>query len=59
MQFLYDHMYGLIDLSFWGYVIISLVMLQVTVTGVTLYLHRDQAHRGVDLHPVLRHFFRT
>ncbi len=58
MQFLYDHMYGLIDLSFWGYVIISLVMLQVTVTGVTLYLHRDQAHRGVDLHPVLRHFFR-
>ncbi|PLX56947.1 MAG: acyl-CoA desaturase [Chromatiales bacterium] len=51
-------MYGLIDLSFWGYVIISLVMLQVTVTGVTLYFHRDQAHRGVDLHPVLRHFFR-
>lgn len=58
MQFLYDHMYGLIDLSFWGYVMISLVMLQVTVTGVTLYFHRDQAHRGVDLHPVLRHFFR-
>ncbi len=58
MQFLYDHMYGLIDLGFWGYVIISLVMLQVTVTGVTLYFHRDQAHRGVDLHPVLRHFFR-
>ena len=58
MQFLYDHMYGLIDLSFWGYVIISLVLLQVTVTAVTLYFHRDQAHRGVDLHPVLRHFFR-
>lgn len=58
MQFLYDHMYGLIDLSFWSYVLISLVMLQVTVTGVTLYFHRDQAHRGVDLHPVLRHFFR-
>ncbi len=58
MQFLYDHMYGLIDLSFWGYVLVSLVMLQVTVTGVTLYFHRDQAHRGVDLHPVLRHFFR-
>jgi stearoyl-CoA desaturase (delta-9 desaturase) len=58
MQFLFDHMYGLVDLSFWGYVIVSLVMLQVTVTGVTLYFHRDQAHRGVDLHPVLRHFFR-
>ncbi len=58
MQFIHDHMYGLIDLSFWGYVIISLVMLQVTITGVTLYFHRDQAHRGVDLHPVLRHFFR-
>jgi stearoyl-CoA desaturase (delta-9 desaturase) len=35
-----------------------LVMLQITMMAVTLYLHRDQAHRAIDLHPVLRHFFR-
>ncbi|NNF52355.1 MAG: acyl-CoA desaturase [Gammaproteobacteria bacterium] len=33
-------------------------MVQFTIMGVTLYLHRDQAHRGLDLHPVLRHIFR-
>jgi stearoyl-CoA desaturase (delta-9 desaturase) len=26
--------------------------------GVTLYLHRDAAHRSLDLHPALRHIFR-
>jgi stearoyl-CoA desaturase (delta-9 desaturase) len=26
--------------------------------GVTLYLHRDQAHGGLRLHPAMRHFFR-
>jgi stearoyl-CoA desaturase (delta-9 desaturase) len=51
-------MYGLLNLSAWGYVIVTLVMLQITMMAVTLYLHRDQAHRAIDLHPVLRHFFR-
>ena len=51
-------MYGVLDLSAWGYVIVTLVMLQITMMAVTLYLHRDQAHRAIDLHPVLRHFFR-
>ncbi len=53
-----DHMYGVLNLSAWGYVIVTLVMLQITMMAVTLYLHRDQAHRAIDLHPVLRHFFR-
>ncbi len=51
-------MYGALNLSAWGYVIVTLVMLQITMMAVTLYLHRDQAHRAIDLHPVLRHFFR-
>ena len=51
-------MYGVLNLSAWGYVIVTLVMLQITMMAVTLYLHRDQAHRAIDLHPVLRHFFR-
>ncbi len=53
-----DYMYGVLNLSAWGYVIVTLVMLQITMMAVTLYLHRDQAHRAIDLHPVLRHFFR-
>ncbi len=35
-----------------------LIVVQVTILSVTLYLHRSQAHRGVDFHPALAHFFR-
>ena len=52
------YLFGLWDLSLWGYVIVTFVMVQVSMMAVTLYLHRDQAHRSIDLHPVLRHFFR-
>lgn len=51
-------LYGLLNLSFWGYVIITLVMTHITVMAVTLYLHRCQTHRGLDLHPIISHFFR-
>ncbi len=34
------------------------IVTQLTIFSVTLYLHRSQAHRGVDFHPVLAHFFR-
>ena len=53
-----EYFYGLLDLSFWGYVAATFIMVQITMAAVTLYLHRDQAHRSIDLHPVLRHFFR-
>ncbi|MEO7386269.1 MAG: fatty acid desaturase [Gammaproteobacteria bacterium] len=49
---------GILNLSGWGKVIVTLVMLQVSMMATTLYLHRDQAHRAIDLHPALRHFFR-
>ena len=58
MDLLLDHAYGLLNLSFWGYVLAGFVMVQITMMAVTLYLHRDQAHRSLDLHPALRHFFR-
>ncbi|MGD8574285.1 MAG: fatty acid desaturase [Gammaproteobacteria bacterium] len=50
--------YGLLDLPLWGYFLLTAVMVHVTVMGVTLYLHRDQTHRGLDLHPAIRNFFR-
>lgn len=57
-EFLLQHHRGLLGLSAWGYVLASLLMVQVTVFAVTLYLHRDAAHRAVDLHPAIRHFCR-
>ena len=53
-----EHLYGLLDLSFWGYVLTTFILFQITMLSVTVYLHRDQAHRALDLHPALRHFFR-
>ncbi len=50
--------YGLFELSFWGYAAVTFLTIQVMFLGVTLYLHRDQAHGGLILHPALRHFFR-
>lgn len=53
-----DYLYGILGLSFWGYVLATFLMIEMTIMGVTLYLHRDQCHRGLELHPALRHFFR-
>jgi stearoyl-CoA desaturase (delta-9 desaturase) len=50
--------FGLIDLPWWGYIFITLVFTHFTIAGVTIYLHRCQAHRGLVLHPVISHFFR-
>ncbi len=49
---------GLTQASWWEVAIFTLVVTHITIAGVTLYLHRSQAHRGVDLHPVVSHFFR-
>ncbi len=58
MEFIYAHYNGLTNLGFWGYVIVTLLFMHVTMMCVTLYYHRDQAHRSVDLHPLVRHFCR-
>ncbi len=50
--------YGFVELPFWGYALVTFATIQSMFLGVTLYLHRDQAHGGLVLHPVLRHFFR-
>jgi stearoyl-CoA desaturase (delta-9 desaturase) len=36
----------------------TLIMTHITIVSVTLYLHRGQAHRGIEFHPVLSHFMR-
>ncbi len=49
---------GLLQLSWWQIILVTLVLTHITILGVTIFLHRSQAHRGLDLHPALAHFFR-
>jgi stearoyl-CoA desaturase (delta-9 desaturase) len=49
---------GLLDLPVWALVCIALALTHVTIASVTIFLHRCQAHRALELHPVASHFFR-
>ena len=50
---------GVLDLPWWGYILVTLIMVQITIAAVTLYLHRCQAHLGLKMHPLLAQFFRA
>lgn len=49
---------GLLDLPWWGGVLVTLALTHVTIAAVTIFLHRHQAHRALALHPAAGHFFR-
>ena len=49
---------GLLDLPWWGYVLATLALTHATIGSVTIYLHRNQAHRALELHPIASHAFR-
>ncbi len=49
---------GFIDLSWWGYIVVALVFTHITIASVTIFLHRHQAHRALELHAIPSHFFR-
>jgi stearoyl-CoA desaturase (delta-9 desaturase) len=51
-------LHGILDVSLWQAVVITLALTHVTIAAVTIYLHRAQAHRALDLHPLAAHFFR-
>ncbi|WP_329741743.1 acyl-CoA desaturase [Dyella sp. A6] len=50
--------HGVVHASWVGLLVYVLVVTQLTIFTVTLYLHRCQTHRGVDLHAIPSHFFR-
>jgi stearoyl-CoA desaturase (delta-9 desaturase) len=50
---------GVLDLSWWQVVLATLFLTHITIAAVTIFLHRSQAHRALDLHPVVSHFFRV
>jgi len=58
LNFLADNIHGLLGLSLGALALVVFALIQVSMMAVTLYLHRDQAHRSIDLHPWLRQFFR-
>ena len=49
---------GLWNPGVWMVILTTLIITHITIISVTVYLHRHSAHRAVDLHPVLQHFFR-
>ncbi len=49
---------GLVDATWWQVVLVTLALTHVTIASVTIFLHRSQAHRALDLHPIPSHFFR-
>ncbi|BDC43775.1 aminotransferase [Paraburkholderia terrae] len=50
--------HGLLSLTWWQILLTTLLLTHVTIVSVTVYLHRCQAHRALELHPVASHFFR-
>ncbi len=53
-----SYFYGALGWSWTAMAIYLLVVTHITIVSVTLFLHRCQAHRALDLHPILSHFFR-
>src|SRR5256884_1065874 len=49
---------GWFDLPWWGLILTALALTHVTIAAVTIFLHRCQAHRALELHPLISHFFR-
>ncbi|MES2977328.1 MAG: fatty acid desaturase [Pseudomonadota bacterium] len=50
--------HGLWNITWWQIVLFALALTHVTMISVTVFLHRHQAHRSLDLHPIASHFFR-
>ena len=50
--------HGLLDASWWQIVAFTLVVTHITIASVTIFLHRAQAHRSLELHAIPSHFFR-
>jgi stearoyl-CoA desaturase (Delta-9 desaturase) len=50
--------HGLLQAAWWQILLFTLVTTHITIVAVTVFLHRSQAHRALDLHPGVQHFFR-
>jgi stearoyl-CoA desaturase (Delta-9 desaturase) len=51
-------LYGLTPLPWWGCVLVTFLLIELLFLAITVFLHREQAHDALELHPALRHVFR-
>ena len=49
---------GYLNWAWWQILVFTLVVTHITIAAVTIFLHRCQAHRALELHPIVSHFFR-
>jgi stearoyl-CoA desaturase (delta-9 desaturase) len=49
---------GYLNWSWWQILLITLLLTHITIASVTIFLHRCQAHRALELHAIPSHFFR-
>ena len=54
----FDLFEGALNLPWWGLILVGLGLTHITIASVTIFLHRHQAHRALELHPLPSHFFR-
>jgi stearoyl-CoA desaturase (delta-9 desaturase) len=50
--------HGLLRASWWQVLVFALLATHGTIASVTIFLHRAQAHRALQLHPLVAHVFR-
>jgi len=50
--------HGYLDWAWWQVLVFTLLATHITIASVTIFLHRCQAHRALELHPIMSHFFR-
>lgn len=58
MHSIFYGLLGVLQMPWWGNVVYLLVCLHITNMTITIFLHRMQAHRALDLHPIISHFCR-
>jgi stearoyl-CoA desaturase (delta-9 desaturase) len=51
--------HGLLSATWWQVLLYTLVTTHITISAVTIFLHRAQAHRALELHAIPSHFFRA
>ena len=49
---------GFIELPWYGYLAVALILTHITIAAVTIYLHRYSAHKSLELNFAIKHFFR-
>ncbi|MBP7132479.1 MAG: fatty acid desaturase [Aquabacterium sp.] len=49
---------GWTSASGWQILVFTLIVTHITIASTTIFLHRSQAHRALELHAIPSHFFR-